>query len=110
METETCSIIRRLFISGATINPKIPLSWNTFSEELNAHHSPFLDHMWADNNTSKIHIAFTNSNKGPKRSLERPETECAIWQYGRDQRKRHDSRRSERLLHSPALTVWNKRN
>ena len=107
LKTETCPIIRQLFINRAARKPRMPLSWNTSpcSGELNLHHSPSLDHLWADNDTSEIHLGITSSNNGPKRSTERPETESVICQYRRHQRKRHDSRRNECQMHSTASSL-----
>ena len=107
LKTETCLVIRQLLINRASRNPRISLSWNTSpcSGELNLHPSPSLDRLSADSDTSEIHLGITSSNKGPKRSLERPETDSAICQYRRHQRKRHDSRRSERQAHSPAFSL-----
>ena len=94
----------------STINPRVQLSFNTRSEELNPYRSSSLDHILADNDTSEIHLSFKSfNNNGPKRFSERPETESAI-QYRRHQRKRQDSRRTGRITHASASTVWNTRN
>ena len=90
----------------ATRKPRVQLSSNTRSKQLNAYCSPSLDHLWADNETSGKHQGFTSLTDGPKRSSERPEKESAIRQYKKHQR----NRRCERNMHSSAFTVWNTTN